>query len=450
MRGQFPIAAFSITMLLAWSLAPQPVFADDNLRVGAAAYGDWRTDAPGVRRKISPADLPAPLASPSAANPSRVVEPPPGAMPKVPPGFFVSLFAKGLDEPRVIRVAPNGDIFVAESAGGRVSVARAEDGATSAKFQVFAADLNRPFGIAFYPPGPNPQYVYIANTNGVVRYPYRNGDLVPSGPRETVVPSLPSGGHWTRDIAFSLDGKTMFVSVGSGSNVAERMAPLEKAQFEAFSAGRPPGAAWGSEENRADVLTFDPDGGNMRVYATGIRNCSGLTIQPETGALWCAVNERDILGDDLPPDFATSVRQGAFYGWPWYYIGRHEDPRHKGERPDLAAEVAIPDVLIQPHSAPLGIVFYEASEFPAEYKGDAFVALHGSWNRAKRTGYKVVRLPFKDGRPTGEYEDFLTGFVLDDSSVWGRPVDVAVARDGALLITDDGGNAVWRVAYKGL
>ncbi|HXW21093.1 MAG TPA: sorbosone dehydrogenase family protein, partial [Roseiarcus sp.] len=359
-------------------------------------------------------------------------------------------FAKGLDEPRVIRVAPNGDIFVAESAGGRVSVARAEDGATSAKFEVFAADLNRPFGIAFYPPGPDPKYVYIANTNSVVRYPYRSGDLAPAGPREVVVPSLPSGGHWTRDIAFSLDGKTMFVAVGSGSNVAERMAPLEKAQVDAFAAGRPPGATWGPEENRADVLAFDPDGGAMRVYATGIRNCSGLTIQPETGAPWCAVNERDILGDDLPPDFATRVREGAFYGWPWYYIGRNQDPRHKGERPDLAAKVAIPDVLIQPHSAPLGIVFYEASQFPAEYKGDAFVALHGSWNRAKRTGYKVVRLPFKDGQPTGEYEDFLVGFVLDDSSVWGRPVDVAVARDGALLVTDDGGNAVWRIAYKGL
>jgi glucose/arabinose dehydrogenase len=209
------------------------------------------------------------------------------------------------------------------------------------------------------------------------------------------------------------------------------------------------GAAWGAEENRADVLAFDPDGRNMRVFAAGIRNCSGLAIQPETAALWCAVNERDILGDDLPPDYATHVAQGGFYGWPWYYIGANQDPRHKGERTDLASKIVVPDVLIQPHSAPLGIAFYEAAQFPADYKGDAFVTLHGSWNRAKRTGYKVVRLLFKDGKPTGAYEDFLVGFVVDDASVWGRPVDVAVARDGSLLITDDGGGVIWRVAYKG-
>jgi len=441
---------FAAAILLASSFAPRPALADDSgLRTGETAYGDWRTDAPGVRRKITPADLPALLASRSAANPSRIVAPPAGALPKAPPGFVVSLFASGLDAPRVIRVAPNGDIFVAESAAGRVLVARPAEGATSAKFEVFAAGLNGPFGIAFYPPGPDPQYIYVASSNSVARYPYRNGDLAPSGAREIVVPALPSGGHWTRDIAFSLDGKTMFVSVGSGSNVAERMTLPEKARFDAFSAGRPPGAAWGAEENRADVLAFDPDGANMRIFATGLRNCSGLTIQPQTGALWCAVNERDGLGDDLPPDYATRVREGAFYGWPWYYIGDHEDPSHKGERPDLAGKVVVPDVLIQPHSAPLGIVFYEASQFPAEYSGDAFVALHGSWNRAKRTGYKVVRLPFKDGRPTGEYDDFLTGFVVDDSSVWARPVDVAVAHDGSLLVTDDGGGVIWRIAYKG-
>ena len=187
----------------------------------------------------------------------------------------------------------------------------------------------------------------------------------------------------------------------------------------------------------------------MRVFATGLRNCSGLTVQPSSGALWCAVNERDVLGDDLPPDYATRVREGQFYGWPWYYIGAHEDPRRKGERPDLAGKIALPDVLIQPHSAPLGITFYEGGQFPAAYKGDAFVALHGSWNRAKRTGYKVARLLFKNGEPTGEYEDFLTGFVVDDADVWGRPVDVAVAHDGALLVTDDGGGVIWRVVYKG-
>jgi glucose/arabinose dehydrogenase len=196
------------------------------------------------------------------------------------------------------------------------------------------------------------------------------------------------------------------------------------------------------------VLAFDPDGGHKRIYATGLRNCSGMSIQPANGALWCAVNERDGLGDDLPPDFATRVTEGAFFGWPWYYIGAREDPRHKGERLDLAGGVTVPDVLFQPHSAPLGITFYEGDAFPAEYKGDAFVAFHGSWNRAKRTGYKVVRLLMKDGKPTGVYEDFLVGFVADDASVWGRPVDVAVTKSGALLVTDDEGGAIWRITYQ--
>ena len=449
MRSTITLASLAGLLV---ACAALPALADDSpTRTGAAAYGDWRTDAPGVRRKITPADMPALGASRSTANMSRLAERPEGAAPKAPPGFAVSLFASGLHEPRVIRVAPNGDIFVAESGAGRVSVLRADDGAaTSASAQVFAANLNRPFGIAFYPPGPDPRYVYVATSGAVVRYPYPSGDAAASGSAQVVVPALPTGrGHWTRDIAFSPDGRTMFISVGSGSNIAEDMPTLPGAELAAFAASHVRGAAWGPEENRADVLAFDPDGRNMRVFATGIRNCSGVTIQPETSALWCAVNERDALGDDLPPDYVTSVAPGAFYGWPWFYLGDHEDPRLPGARSDLAKEVATPDVLLQPHSAPLGVAFYEASQFPAAYKGDAFVALHGSWNRAKRTGYKVVRLTFKDGKPTGEYEDFLIGFVADDASVWGRPVDVAVARDGALLVTDDGGGAIWRVAYRG-
>ena len=197
------------------------------------------------------------------------------------------------------------------------------------------------------------------------------------------------------------------------------------------------------------MLAFDPDGGNERVFATGLRNCSGLAVQPGSGDLWCAVNERDGLGDNLPPDFATRVAEGAFYGWPWYYIGSHEDPRHAGQRPDLAGKATVPDVLFDAHSAPLGITFYEGGQFPADFKGSAFVAFHGSWNRAKRTGYKVVRLIIKDGKPTGVYEDFLTGFVADPIRVWGRPVDVAVTKDGALLVTDDEGGAIWRVTYQG-
>jgi glucose/arabinose dehydrogenase len=429
----------------------RPALAEESpVLTGPAAYGDWRSDSPGVRRKMTPADLPAPMASRPAANPSRIIPRPAAAALKLPPGFSVSLFAKGLTEPRIVRVAPNGDIFVAETSAGRVRAFRAADGAaTPSASGVYASGLDSPFGIAFYPPGPNPRYVYVANTTSVVRFPYSSGDLKASGAPETVVSALPRGGHWTRDIAFSADGKTMYVSVGSGSNDGEDMVAPKAPELAQFQASHPPGAGWGEEELRADVLAFDPNGSHMRVYATGIRNCSGLAVQPANGALWCAVNERDMLGDDLPPDYATSVKDGAFYGWPWYYIGAHLDPRHKGERADLADKIVVPDVLIQPHSAPLGIAFYTGAQFPPEYQGDAFVALHGSWNRAKRTGYKVVRLPFKDGAPTGEYQDFLTGFVADDASVWGRPVGVAVAHDGALIVTDDGAGVIWRVTYAG-
>ena len=438
------------SILIAGS-SPLALADDDGVRTGAAAYGDWRTDAPGVRRKLTEADMPPPGASHSVSNPPRVVARPDGAWPKAPEGFVVSQFASGLNEPRVVRVAPNGDVFVAESAAGRVTVLSAADGAAKAAgAATFATGLHRPFGIAFYPPGSNPRYVYVAETDRVVRFPYRSGETKAAGPAEVVVPALPAGrGHWTRDLAFSVDGETLFVSVGSGSNIAEDMPDAPPEGVAAFAAEHAPGAAWGAEENRADVLAFDPDGGGVKVFATGLRNCSGLTVQPQSAALWCVVNERDALGDDLPPDYATGVKPGAFYGWPWFYVGGHEDPRLAGRRADLAASVTVPDVLFQAHSAPLGVTFYEGAQFPAAFRGDAFVAMHGSWNRAKRTGYKVVRLPFKDGAPTGEYEDFLVGFVADDAVVWGRPVDVAVAHDGALLVTDDAGGAIWRVAYTG-
>jgi glucose/arabinose dehydrogenase len=425
--------------LVACLAAAGAALAEDGVRTGTAAYGDWRTDAPGIQRLITPDDLPPPSATVSAANPPQRAPRTPAVVPQAPPGFAVDLMAEGLDMPRVIRTAPNGDVFVAESGAGRVLVFRV-DGATPApvKGEVFAADLARVFGIAFHPSGPDPRWVYLATPDAVVRFPYRSGDLQASGPAEPVARLPDSHGHWTRDIAFSPDDKTLFVSVGSATNEAEGLAT---------TAARLVG--WDREANRADVLAIDPDGGHMRVVATGLRNCSGLTVQPSTGELWCVVNERDGLGDDLPPDFATHVMDGGFYGWPWYYIGDHEDPRHKGEHPELAGRVIAPDVLFQPHSAPLGIVFYPGGQFPAEYDGEAFVAFHGSWNRAKRTGYKVVRLPMKDGKPTGAYEDFLTGFVTDDQRVWGRPVDVAVTKDGALLVTDDEGGAIWRVVYRG-
>lgn len=424
---------------------------------GPAAFGDWHTDAPGVRRLIRPENMPAPFASRSASNGPAVVSAPSGAAPVVPPGFTVARFAAGLENPRLLRVAPNGDIFVAESRPGRIRVLRAADGAPQPeRAEVFAAGLEYPFGIAFYPPGPDPRFVYVATVNSVLRFPYRAGDMRASAPAETVVPRLSAsgGGHVTRDVQFSPDGASMFVSVGSASNDAERMPRWDAAQIRAWEQQHGIGATWDGEAGRADVLAFTPDGRPLGMFATGLRNCVGMAVHPATADLWCAVNERDGLGDDLPPDYVTRVRAGGFYGWPWYYIGGNEDPRHRGERPDLAGRVTVPDVLIQPHAAALQMTFYPPgasgpAAFPAEYGGNAFVALHGSWNRAKRTGYKVVRIRLRDGVPTGEYEDFLTGFVRDDGGVWGRPVGVAVAHDGALLVTEDGNGTIWRVAYRG-
>lgn len=411
---------------------------------GAKAFGSWEQAKPGVTRLIKPSDLPPPFNTKSASNSPGQADKPADAKPLVPQGFAVTEFAAGFSEPRVIAIAPNGDIFVADSDAGQVDVLRMSGDGTVAEKGVFANDLDQPYGIAFYPSA-DPKYVYVANTGNVVRFSYKAGELKASGDRETVVAELPTGGHWTRDLAFSSDDKTLYVSVGSASNLGEDSVGSDPPQ--GFVEGNPLGAAWAAEENRADVLAFDPDGQNQRIVATGLRNCSGMTLQPATNDLWCVVNERDALGDDLPPDYATHVAEGAFYGWPWYYIGSNEDPRLKGKRPDLSSKVTIPDVLFQAHSAPLGIVFYEAEAFPADYKGDAFAAMHGSWNRDHRTGYKVVRLLFdKSGKPTGAYQDFMTGFVLDDQSVWGRPVDVAVAKDGSLLVSDDGSGTIWRVA----
>jgi glucose/arabinose dehydrogenase len=413
---------------------------------GPAAFADWSADRPGLRRRITPADLPAANLAASSSNGVRIVRRAPGQKPAVPPGFEISLFAEGLSRPREIRTAPNGDLLVAESGAGRVRVLRPAGSGLQVN-DVFAAGLIAPFGIAFYPPGPDPQWVYVANTSSVVRFPYRNGDLAARGAPETVVPQLPASGHSTRDLAFSPDGTKMFVSVGSASNVGERMGRLDPAALAAWTSQHPPGAAWGNETDRANVLVFNPDGGNRRIYATGIRNCVGLAVGP-SGDLWCSTNERDAIGDDVPSDYITRVREGAFYGWPWYYIGSHEDPRHAGARPDLKGQVTVPDVLLQAHSASLGLTFYNGTQFPAEYRGSLFAAEHGSWNRSKRTGSKVIRLIMKDGEPTGEYEDFATGFVVNDSSAWGRPVGVTVTPDGALYVSDDAGGTIWRITAQ--
>ncbi|APW60226.1 PQQ-dependent sugar dehydrogenase [Paludisphaera borealis] len=402
---------------------------------GKDALGDWTTDAPGVRRLITLDDLAAPFDTPSAQNGARMIKRPEGAWPKVPEGFEVTEFATGLREPRVIVRAPNGDAFLSESSAGRIRVLRDKDGdGKPAVNEVFATGLSRPFGIAFYPPGPDPKFVYVGNTDSVVRFPYANGDVKATGPAETIVKDVPSGnervgggGHWTRDLEFSSDGKILFVSVGSRSNVDDDK----------------------SEIRRADILAFDPDGKNERPYATGIRNPVGLARHPHTGQLWTSVNERDGLGDHLVPDYITHVEEGGFYGWPWYYIGDHQDPRHKGKHAELKGRTIVPDVLLQSHSASLDLTFYDGDKFPAEYHDHIFAAEHGSWNRARRTGYKVIRVPVVNGRATGEYEDFMVGFVTPKGDVWGRPVGVATAADGSLLVTDDGSGTVWRVAHVG-
>jgi len=438
------------TSLLAALLAFSALPAAAATLTGQAAYGDWQSDSPGVVRRITPADMPATGASPIGVAPPQLAPRPKDASPKTLPGFSVSAFATGLEGPRLIRIAPNGDVFVSEGEIGKILVLRAADGADkAASVETFAEGLDRPFGIAFYPVGPNPQWVYVANTNAVVRFPYRNGDAKARGPAETIIPKLTAtqSDHWTRDILFSPDGKHMLVSVGSGSNDAESMPKKTPDEVRAWQADHALGAAWDKELGRADVIIADPDGKNVNVFAAGIRNCVGMAQNPTTHDLWCSTNERDLSGDNLPPDYVTRVRQGAFFGWPWFYIGDHEDFRHKGERPDLAGKITVPDVLIQPHSAPLQMAFYTGRAFPPEYRGDAFVALHGSWNRGRRTGYKVVRVHLKNGVPDGTYEDFLTGFVVDSKSVWGRPVGVATAHDGALLVADDGGDLIWRVAY---
>jgi glucose/arabinose dehydrogenase len=442
------IVAAAIAAVVVSTTVPLVAQTSSTLLQGKAAFGDWHTDSPGTRRLIRPADLPAPDPAESVRNTVTKVPRADAQKPIVPKGFEVNLFASGLEGPRLIRLAPNGDVFVAESGAGRIRVLR-PNGERASPATMFADGLFGPFGIAFYPPGPDPQWVYVGDTDSLVRFPYRNGDLQARGPAEMVVPHLPVGGHRTRDVVFSPNGQTMYVSVGSGSNVGDAMGKLSAAELQKWQSDRPLGAAWGNETDRADVLAFDPQGKNGRIFATGIRNCVGMAVDPSNGTLWCSTNERDGLGDNLPPDYVTRVREGAFYGWPWYYIGAHEDPRHKDERPDLKDRITIPDVLIQAHSASLEMTFYAATQFPADYRGNIFAAEHGSWNRAKRTGYKVIRVIVKDGAPTGEYEDFVTGFVVNDSEVWGRPVGVAVDNDGALLVSEDASGTIWRITYSG-
>ena len=402
---------------------------------GKDAMIGYSGDAPGVMRHITPADLPPPYATQSARNDAHVIARPEGAWPKTLPGFRVEEYALHLNNPRKIVTAPNGDVFVAESGPGQIRLLRDSKGAGKPDMnQVFATGLKQPFGIAFYPPGPNPQYMYVANTDSVVRFAYKNGDTSATAAVEQITNTVPGGGrlhgggHWTRDIVFSPDGKRMFVSVGSLTNDSE--GPEQNA----------------ADVRRADILEYTPDGKPVGIYASGIRNPVGIAIQPKTGDMWTSVNERDALGDHLVPDYITHVKEGGFYGWPWFYMGDNQDPRHKGEHPELVGHITVPDVLLQSHSASLCLTFYQGDNFGRDYQNDIFAAEHGSWNREQRTGYKVIRVPLdKKGKSDGVYEDFVTGFVTPDGQVWGRPVGVTVAKDGALLFTDDASGTVWRV-----
>ena len=424
--------AVGCTAICSFASAIEDLESVGKLLTGRTAMGDWTGDAPGVRRKITVADLPPPNTSRSASNFPKVVPRPPSAQLHVPDGFKVEQYATGLRDPRVLLTAPDGDIFVTESRANQIKVMRDRDGdGKPDTTQIFTlAQLNKPFGIAFYPPGSEPQYLYVANTDGVIRFPYRNGDLEARGPAEKLGAHLSpggllrGGGHWTRDLAFSADGKKMYVSIGSRSNVSDNAA----------------------EADRARVFEFNPDGSGQKVYAWGIRNAVGIAVRPGTDELWMSANERDELGDNLVPDYISRVTPGGFYGWPWFYLGNHQDPRHKGKHPELANKAILPDVLVQAHSATLNIRFYDGKQFPEEYRGDIFAAFHGSWNRSRRTGYKIVRVPFDHGKVRGEYEDFVTGFVTPEGDVWGRPVGLTVAQDGSLLFSEDAHGTVWRVS----
>ena len=373
---------------------------------------------------IKVSDLPAPEVLTGPRNQSKVIPRPEGAQLTLPPGFQVSVFAESdLQQPRHMVLASNGDVFVSEPQGNRISILRDtnNDGSVDERF-VFASGLNRPFGMAFWR-----DYFYIGNTNSIVRFKYKLGQTKVEGEPEKIA-DLPAGpGHWTRNVIFNEAGTKMYVAVGSASNVNKDEPPI-----------------------RAAISEFNPDGTGHRIYASGTRNPVGLTFNPTTKQLWTAVEERDLIGDDLVPEYVTAIKEGAFYGWPYGYIGKHEDPRRKGERPDLVASAVVPDVLIQAHSAVLGMLFYDGNMFPQEYRGDAFVALHGSWNRTNRTGYKIIRIRMKGGRPVGGYDDFLTGWMLgeDKPEVWGRPVSLLVLKDGSMLVSDDGGNKIWRVTYS--
>ena len=421
---------FYASLLLAAAVILQAAKSDTwTILTGGNAFSDSAKLTPGTARKITPKDLPAPGAG--TPGKQKQVARPAGAMPKAPAGFTVGIYAEtGNNTPRQIRTAPNGDIFVMNTQQGTISVYRGmtADG-KPAQTETFATGLSGPFGVSFYPAG-DPQWLYVGNTASVVRFPYRSGDMKARAAAETIILSLPSGGHSTRDVVFSRDGQSMYVAVGSASNVDDP-------------------DTHPTEFHRANILEYKPDGTFVGIYASGIRNPVGLAIHPTTGELWTSMNERDNLGDNLVPDYVTHVEKGGFYGWPYFYIGGNPDPRLNGAHSELKAKVIVPDVLVQAHSASVGMAFYTGTMFPAEYRNDAFAAEHGSWNRSIKAGHEVIRIPLDNGKSSGVYQDFLTGFLDSNGNPWGRPVGIATAPDGSLLVTDDGAMVIWRVSYKG-
>lgn len=439
------VAAQSEHAIAAQFTRPPAHAVDPNAKPATpGVFTDFKGEAPGNIHHITAADLPGPYATKSAAIFSRPVPKPSDAWPQAPAGFKVTLYAESLKgddgkpiSPRTIITAPNGDFFVAAQNQNKVLVFHTGPDGKMQSMSVFASKLNLPFGLAFYPPGPDPKYLYVGDTDKVLRFPYAKGDTTATAEPETVVANIPAGlNHFSRGVAFSLDGKQMWISVGSHSNVP----PPTDADPDPL------------EFHRADILVADPtalnqDGKSLEVYASGIRNGSGIAVDPHTGELWTSVNERDEIGDNLPPDYITHVQEGGFYGWPWYYTGGNPDPRFPGKHPELKDKAIVPDVLLEPHNASLNITFYEAKQFPKQYQGQLFAAEHGSWNRSVRTGYEVIFVPMKNGKATGSYMDFLTGFLTPSGDCWGRPVGVAVAPDGSLMVTDDGSNSIWRVTY---
>ena len=429
----------------------------------AAALGALLTGCGEKKKSDTPATtvatadttlrLPAPYETKSAAHFSNVINWPEGTTPKAPAGFTVTEFARDMASPRWIYVAPNGDIFVAEANTERTGVKKKvvsvvsgqnkserteasanritlfrdtnQDGKPEMQ-DVFLAGLNQPFGMLVIG-----NSFYVATTDGLWQYPYKAGQTKMTAPGKKIL-NLPAGGynnHWTRNLLASPDNSKIYVSVGSGSNVGENGIENEK--------------------RRANILEINPDGTGERIYASGLRNPVGMGWEPSTKTLYTAVNERDELGDELVPDYLTSVKQGAFYGWPYAYFGPNEDPRRKGERPDLVKKSVVPDVPLGAHTASLGLAFYDKKAFPAKYQNGAFIGQHGSWNRTTFSGYKVVFVPFENGKP-GKPEDFLTGFVAgtNDKDVHGRPVGVTVLPDGAMLVADDAAGRIWRVAAE--